>query len=81
MRNIGVAFICDVFIAKNIFEIDASILVRNNFVMNRACIMCFLGSKISFFKWGCRILPRYLYLTFILALFGGRKFWNFVFYL
>lgn len=48
MRNIGVAFICDVFIAKNIFEIDASILVRNNFVMNRAHIMCFLGSKISF---------------------------------
>ncbi len=36
MRNMGVAFICDVFIAKNIFEIDASILVRNNFVMNRA---------------------------------------------
>lgn len=48
MRNMGVAFICDVFIAKNIFEIDASILLRNNFVMNRACIMCFLGSKISF---------------------------------
>lgn len=48
MRNMGVAFICDVFIAKNIFEIDASILVRNNFVMNRTRIMCFLGSKISF---------------------------------
>lgn len=64
MRNMGVAFICDVFIAKNIFEIDASILVRN-----------------FFFKWGCRILPRYLYLTFILAIFSGCKFWNFVFYL
>lgn len=74
MRNLGVAFICDAFITKNIFEIDAVILVCNNFVMNRARIMCFLGSKISFFKWGCRILPRYLYLTFILAIFGERKF-------